>query len=71
MERPLTFSDPDHSEEEEREVTIGRSARRRVLFIAHCEQDDRIRIISGEPSAATAARRGCEQFWPSPQAGPS
>lgn len=52
----LTFLDPDHSEEEARDMTIGRSARRRVLFVAHCERDDRIRIISarkGNPPGAT------------------
>ena len=31
----LTFWDPDHSEEEDREITIGRSAQQRVLFVAH------------------------------------
>ena len=30
----LTFTDPDHSEEEDRSITIGRSARGRVLFVA-------------------------------------
>jgi uncharacterized DUF497 family protein len=49
----LTFWDPDHSDEEEREITIGRSARRRMLFVAHAERDDRIRIIS----ARRATRR--------------
>lgn len=28
----LTFWDPDHSEEEDREITIGRSVRQRVLL---------------------------------------
>jgi hypothetical protein len=31
----LTFWDPDHSDEEDREITIGRSGRQRVLFVAH------------------------------------
>ena len=35
----LTFSDPDHSEDEERAITIGRSARRRVLFVAHTDAE--------------------------------
>jgi len=54
----LTFLDPDHSDEEEREITIGRSARRRVLFVAHSERDDRIRIIS----ARRATRRERRQY---------
>jgi uncharacterized DUF497 family protein len=42
----LTFRDPDHSEHEDREITIGRSARQRVLFVAHAAREDRTRIIS-------------------------
>ena len=54
----LTFSDPDHSDEEEREITIGTSSRRRMLFVAHSERDDRIRIIS----ARRATRRERRQY---------
>lgn len=54
----LTFIDPDHSEDEERAITIGRSARGRVLFVAHTERRDRIRIIS----ARRATRREQEQY---------
>lgn len=43
----LTFDDPDHSLDERRFVTIGVSARQRVLFIAHADRRvDRVRIIS-------------------------
>ncbi len=42
----LTFDDPDHSNEEEREITIVLSARQRVLFVSHGARGDRIRIIS-------------------------
>lgn len=41
----LTFSDPDHSDAEDREITIGMSSKQRVLFVSHCERGDRIRII--------------------------
>jgi uncharacterized protein len=44
--KALTFAEPDHSHEEEREITIGQSAQRRVLFVAHSERAGRIRIIS-------------------------
>ena len=54
----LTFTDPDHSEDEARAITIGRSARHRVLFVAHTERADRIRIIS----ARRATRREQEQY---------
>ncbi len=54
----LTFSDPDHSDDEERAITIGRSARQRVLFVAHTEREDRLRIIT----ARRATHREQEQY---------
>lgn len=54
----LTFWDPDHSEKEDREITIGRSARQRVLFIAHAPRDGRVRIIS----ARKATRKEQKQY---------
>jgi len=54
----LTFGDPDHSEHEARAITIGRSNRRRVLFVAHTERGDRLRIFS----ARRATRREQEQY---------
>lgn len=43
----LTFDDPDHSLDERRFITIGVSARQRVLFVAHADRrGDRVRIIS-------------------------
>ena len=42
----LTFDDPDHSDDERREITIGVSARQRALFLAHSVRGNRIRIIS-------------------------
>jgi len=42
----LTFPDPDHSIGEEREITIGRSSKRQVVFVSHCRRGDRVRIIS-------------------------
>ena len=53
----LTFWDPDH-EEEDREITIGRSARRRVLFVAHTARDGGVRIIN----ARRATRRERRQY---------
>lgn len=48
FEDPLstTFSDPDHSVDEERLVTIGISTIGRILVIAHTEYEEEIRIIS-------------------------
>ena len=42
----VTYPDPDHSDQEKREITIGHSTRQRLLFISHCPRGDRIRIIS-------------------------
>ena len=53
----LTFWDPDHSEEEEREITIGRSAEQRILFVAHTAREDRIRIISARQATSQERRQ--------------
>jgi uncharacterized DUF497 family protein len=42
----VTYPDPDHSDDEDREITIGHSARRRLLFVSHAQRGDQIRIIS-------------------------
>ena len=42
----ITIDDPDHSFEERRFITFGRSARNRLLVVAHAFRDDKIRIIS-------------------------
>jgi len=42
----LTFYDPDHSDDEERYITIGTSADDVLLIVSHTDRDDRIRIIS-------------------------
>lgn len=48
-----TFSDPDHSVQEDRFITIGESSERRVLIVSHTDRGDRIRIISAR--AATSS----------------
>ena len=47
-EDALRFYDPDHSEDEDRFIMLGRSFKARVLIVCHCHrQDDTvIRIIS-------------------------
>ena len=42
----ITYGDPDHSQEEQRFITIGMSARKRLVFVAHTNRSDTIRIIS-------------------------
>ena len=52
----LTYPDPYHSGEEEREITIGRTAGHRVVFVSHCQRGNRLRIISARK--ATRRERG-------------
>jgi uncharacterized DUF497 family protein len=44
-----TFPDGAHSKTERRFLTIGMSAHRRVLVVAHSGDDETIRIISARP----------------------
>lgn len=43
------YDDEDHSTSERRFLTIGMSARRRLLVVAHTEGGETIRIISARP----------------------
>ena len=49
----LTISDPLHSVDEQRFVTVGESAERAVLVVVHTQRNTKIRIIS----AREATRR--------------
>jgi uncharacterized DUF497 family protein len=42
----ITFMDPDHSINEQRYITFGRSDNNHLLVIAHAESGNRVRIIS-------------------------
>lgn len=48
-----TFADPDHEDGEARWITLGLSTAGRLLFVAHAERGEAIRIIS----ARQATRR--------------
>lgn len=56
----LLIGDPDHSEEEERFILLGLSARLRLLVVCHCHRqaDCVIRLIS----ARRASRREGSQY---------
>ena len=41
----ITYPDPDHSDEEFREITVGHSAKLGVIFLSHTQRGNRIRII--------------------------
>jgi uncharacterized protein len=42
----MTLDDPDHSEDERRFLTIGRSKDGHLLVVCHCDRPGRIRLIS-------------------------
>jgi len=42
----ITIFDPDHSDDEDRNITIGWSNHQRLLMVAHTERGNKIRIIS-------------------------
>jgi uncharacterized DUF497 family protein len=44
--RSLTIFDEEHSDQEDRYIDIGRSARGRILVVVYTERDESIRIIS-------------------------
>jgi uncharacterized DUF497 family protein len=53
--RALTITDPLHSEEEDRFVTLGESHRRRLLVVVFTERGEKIRLISAR--VATRSER--------------
>jgi len=52
-----TFHDPDSSDTEDRLVTVGQSARQRLLVVVHTEQGETIRIIGARLATAHERRR--------------
>jgi uncharacterized DUF497 family protein len=52
-----TFDDPDHSIAESRLITVGYSARGRLLVVGHTERGGRTRIISARRATARERER--------------
>ena len=55
----LTGYDPDHSDEEDRFITMGLSANGRTVIVSHTDRGEKIRIISAR-EASRAERRDYE-----------
>ena len=53
----ITIPDPDHSEDEERWVTMGVSNRQRLLVVVHTEEDETIRILSARTADRLERRK--------------
>jgi len=60
----LTITDPDHSEDERRFLSIGASARGRLLVVAYTERSGRTRIINAR-EASSQERKHYESTNPS------
>jgi uncharacterized protein len=58
--RSRTISDPDHSEDEERFITLGLSSLHRLLAVVHTDRGDRVRLISAR-RAMRNERRAYEE----------
>jgi uncharacterized protein len=54
----ITVLDDEHSQDEQRFITIGLSNKNRLLMVAHAERENRIRIIS-----ARKATKSEEKFY--------
>jgi uncharacterized DUF497 family protein len=54
----ITFLDDEHSQDEERYISIGLSNKKRLLMVAHTERKHKIRIIS-----ARKATKNEEEFY--------
>ena len=52
----LSFSDPDHSELEDRYITFGRTVTGKHVIISHTDRNDVIRIISARPMTSAERR---------------
>lgn len=59
----LDRTDPDHSQDEERSICVGRSYVDRLLVVAYAERGDRTRIISAR-EAQPRERRAYERPIP-------
>ena len=56
-EYALFEPDPDHSEEEDRYVLLGRSIRSHILLVVHVIRGERIRLLSARAATPRERRR--------------
>jgi uncharacterized DUF497 family protein len=52
-----TLPDHDHSEDELRFITVGRSSRQRILFVVYTESISGTRLIGARPATAAEIRQ--------------
>lgn len=54
----MSFYDPDHSDDEDRFITLGIAATGKILFLSHTDRGMVTRIIS----AREATKKECEEY---------
>ena len=52
-----TFDDPDHSDDEQRYITVGFSSQGRLLVVGHTERGEIVRIISARRATAQERKK--------------
>ena len=52
----LTGYDPDHSDDEDRYITMGLSALGRLLIVSHTDRGDKVRLISAREASPRERR---------------
>ena len=52
-----TISDPEHSTEEPRFITMGVTPAQRLLVVVHTDRVDRVRIISARPATRAEKKK--------------
>jgi uncharacterized protein len=57
----VTFGDPDHSEDEDRYISIGTTDRGHLVIVSHTDREDRIRIISARKATRGERRAYAEE----------
>lgn len=55
--RSATFDDPDHSHRERRLITVGYSAKGRLLLVCHTERGAAVRLISARRATTRERKR--------------
>ncbi len=60
------FDDPDHSEDEPREIAIGFSTKPRLLLVGFTGRSGRVRLIHARPATKSERQRHEENVKPKP-----
>ena len=62
-DQALLIGDPEHSDDEDRFILLGLSARLRILVVCHCyrESDSEIRLISARKADQTERKEYSER----------